>query len=210
MSYNDPGLAISVISVAVCLAACAVQLIVQQLRIRSLRRELDQARHDAHHDPLTGLANRRALWPALEASLRDPSQPTTAVVIDLDKFKDVNDAAGHAFGDQILTGVASSLADLPVTLAARLGGDEFALIMRGDPEQTGMIIRTVHQVITRTVPPAAGGEPFALTATIGWATAHVGESARAVLHRADLHNRHAKRHNLRTHPDNPGSATRYA
>ena len=89
----------------------------------------------AHHDPLTGLPNRLLFQSRLEQALREAGRghETLAVLLlDLDRFKDVNDSYGHLVGDQLLQHVAQCLSGrlrVADTLA-RLGGDEFALLMR--------------------------------------------------------------------------------
>jgi diguanylate cyclase (GGDEF)-like protein len=93
-----------------------------------------RARTQALHDPLTGLANRRKLNEALALALsaRKPAGASTGLIlIDLDRFKPINDLHGHAVGDAVLKEVAHRL--LAVTregeTVARLGGDEFALLL---------------------------------------------------------------------------------
>jgi diguanylate cyclase (GGDEF)-like protein len=86
-------------------------------------------------DPLTGALNRRGFTERFEAELshhvRHDGRPLGLIVIDLDHFKDVNDAHGHAAGDDVLCEVASALArDLrPSDVLGRLGGDEFAVLL---------------------------------------------------------------------------------
>ena len=90
--------------------------------------------HTALHDPLTGLANRskfhNRLIEALQRGKRD-GRGTGLVLLDLDHFKDVNDAYGHPFGDKLLLEVASRLRSnvREVDAIARLGGDEFAIVV---------------------------------------------------------------------------------
>ena len=98
-------------------------------------RLIDQLRHDALHDALTGLPNRvqlrRVLAEAVE-SVRLGNEPLAAVlVLDLDGFKDVNDTLGHAAGDRLLQHVARRLVEAVGERGhvARLGGDEFAVVM---------------------------------------------------------------------------------
>jgi diguanylate cyclase (GGDEF)-like protein len=99
-----------------------------------LRTEVRDKEHLAMHDPLTDLPNRRRFLQLLGASLAAPGSGVTAVMLmDLDRFKEVNDALGHDIGDALLRHVAerlrSHLADRGVI--ARLGGDEFAVHLSG-------------------------------------------------------------------------------
>ena len=95
-------------------------------RERELRLE-----HLAHHDALTGLANRNGFSKKLEAVIARGH--ATVFAIDLDRFKEVNDTFGHAVGDTLLQGVAVRLVGLlePSAIVARLGGDEFAILLPG-------------------------------------------------------------------------------
>jgi diguanylate cyclase (GGDEF)-like protein len=98
------------------------------------RKLLEEAiAHQAMHDALTRLPNRAMFYRELERALaraeREPCR-VAVILVDLDRFKDVNDTFGHAGGDQLLVEVANCLADCVRTedLVARLGGDEFAVI----------------------------------------------------------------------------------
>ncbi len=104
---------------------------VALLWARAHRRAVATA-HDATHDPLTGLANRRKFRSALdELALRRDDQPAALLFIDLDDFKNVNDQHGHAVGDALLAAVADRLQTVlrPDCVFARLGGDEFAVLL---------------------------------------------------------------------------------
>ncbi|WP_296281972.1 EAL domain-containing protein [Pseudoxanthomonas sp.] len=109
---------------------------VSDARLReaeSLARER-HLHHLAHHDPLTGLPNRRAFLAALK---KERSGPHAVAMIDLDNFKTINDSLGHTTGDQVLCIVAGCLRQVcrQGDLLARLGGDEFAMLLRGLPVQ---------------------------------------------------------------------------
>ncbi len=104
--------------------------------ISARKHEADRMRHLAEHDTLTGLANRNRLYEHLGARLAEAKARQTTVallLLDLDKFKQVNDTLGHAAGDQLLCAVARRLDALVENtgLVARLSGDEFAVVMSG-------------------------------------------------------------------------------
>jgi diguanylate cyclase (GGDEF)-like protein/PAS domain S-box-containing protein len=100
---------------------------------------LDELRHQALHDALTGLPNRLLLHDRIEQSLqalRRSATPFALLFLDLDGFKEINDTFGHYTGDVLLTSVGARLrAQLRSTdMIARLGGDEFAIVISGDVE----------------------------------------------------------------------------
>lgn len=98
------------------------------------KREREALEWKANHDALTGLANRAALIRQLERQLegRNTYQPSALLLMDLDRFKPVNDQYGHAAGDAVLKGIALTLVSCVRggDLVARLGGDEFAILLR--------------------------------------------------------------------------------
>jgi diguanylate cyclase len=106
---------------------------------RRLRRYAARQEHQARHDSLTGLPNRAWFKDRAERILADPrSEPGAIVLIDLNRFKEVNDTLGHHAGDALLIIVAQRLSESLRTddLVARLGGDEFGLVLTGLREAT--------------------------------------------------------------------------
>ncbi|HSP29218.1 MAG TPA: GGDEF domain-containing protein, partial [Ilumatobacteraceae bacterium] len=101
------------------------------LVFRSTRQAFERA-YEARHDPLTGLANRRAFAERLDMVVGGAGGSASAIVmlIDLDRFKEINDELGHDVGDAVLSAFARRLADsLPAAaVASRLAGDEFAVL----------------------------------------------------------------------------------
>ncbi len=151
------------------------------------RRDEAQIRFLAHHDVLTGLANRMQLRERIEAALT--AGQFALHCLDLDGFKAVNDTFGHPAGDRLLQQVADRLrrcarAD---TLVARLGGDEFALIQPGfaDPEDAEMLAECTTAALRE--PFQLGEHTVAIAASIGIAIAPAdGSDPDALLKAADL------------------------
>ena len=116
---------------ALLFGICALVLIGYQRRAE--RQSADRLR-DATHDPLTGLGNRTMLANRLQAVIRDSAatkDPFCLLLIDLDRFKEVNDTLGHHCGDELLIVVSRRLvgASRATDAVARLGGDEFAVVL---------------------------------------------------------------------------------
>ncbi|MBJ7355878.1 bifunctional diguanylate cyclase/phosphodiesterase, partial [Nocardioides sp.] len=137
------------------------------LQLISSLAELAESKIEARTDHLTGIANRRALSLAMVAA-RNRGVGAALVVVDLDRFQDVNDQYGHAVGDEVLRSVAVRLKELvPVGgVLGRLGGDEFAAILPAGQLADGRRFATeVLTAVARPVATSAG--PIYLDATVG-------------------------------------------
>lgn len=136
---------------------------------RAMQRELA---HSATHDDLTGLPNRAAFERALNgaiASARDDSRRHCLLYIDLDRFKPVNDNAGHAGGDALLKQVAQTIRGSCRShdVAARIGGDEFAVLLHDCPAEVGQrIAEKVVRAIAALVFTWAG-RTYRIGASVG-------------------------------------------
>jgi diguanylate cyclase (GGDEF)-like protein len=99
------------------------------LAIFNAGRQAVRSEHEAHHDPLTGLPNRTAFRESVTDTLEEEAGGACVMLMDLDRFKEVNDTLGHRYGDLLLQQVAARLrAEIgPEDHIARLGGDEFAI-----------------------------------------------------------------------------------
>jgi diguanylate cyclase len=149
------------------------------------RRALARLRHDAMHDEVTGLPNRRVALGHLDHVLHT-GRPVGVILLDLDRFKAVNDTYGHHAGDQVLAEVGRRLAALPppMVLAARMGGDEFLLVVHGDTDAVALVARAAFTAVTE--PIALGRHrPYTL-ASVGYATAEAGTNATQLVHNADM------------------------
>ncbi|GAA4914457.1 diguanylate cyclase (GGDEF)-like protein [Actinomycetospora succinea] len=170
-----------------------------------LRREHGQVTALALADPLTGLPNRRALDQHLEEVLAGTASAAVAM-IDVDRFKQINDTVSHARGDEVLRGVATALRSSlrAPDLVARYGGDEFVVVL---PEtavgDAAAALGRARSAVAGL--PAARGCP--VTLSVGVVAARSGEGPADVLARADAAMYAAKRAGgdaVRTH-DGPAT-----
>ena len=139
---------------------------------RAMQRQLS---HSANHDDLTGLPNRAAFDRALNAAIataRDGHRQHGLLYIDLDRFKPVNDTAGHAAGDALLKQVAQTIRGCCRShdIAARIGGDEFAVLLQ-DCSSSGA--KSMADRIVRAITALAfnwAGQNYRVGASIGLTT----------------------------------------
>lgn len=156
-----------------------------------IRQSYQQLARLANRDPLTGLGNR-ALFNQRLRDLLDKSVPTGALallVIDLDRFKAINDTMGHGAGDAVLIEIASRLAGLtgPTDTVVRLGGDEFAVIIEGQAAEARG--RAIGDGIVRLAgdPVVIDGRPVTVGASAGLALhPQHGETADDLFASADI------------------------
>ncbi|WP_330274501.1 bifunctional diguanylate cyclase/phosphodiesterase [Lentzea sp. NBC_00516] len=125
---------------------------------RKILRQAAKNEHEAHHDALTGLANRTLLARRMDLAVeqaRKKDEPLALLIVDLDRFKEVNDSLGHHTGDLLLRQVANRLswAVRDTDLVARLGGDEFAVLLPavGSAENAGMVAEKILQALAMPV-----------------------------------------------------------
>ncbi len=179
-------------------AAVALENGQLEQSLAELSRLKEQLRHQAHHDPLTGLANRTLFGQQVDERLLAPSTDSLPVVLflDLDDFKVVNDTLGHAAGDRLLVAVAERLRSCVAVddMAARLGGDEFAILLEDDTG-LGHALDVAHRIVDalRISFPIQGQE-ITIGASIGIAAARDGIGrADDLLRNADVAMYSAKR-----------------
>jgi diguanylate cyclase (GGDEF)-like protein/PAS domain S-box-containing protein len=160
------------------------------------KRQLDELEHLADRDTLTGISNRRAFVRAVETEIKrahatqggnNGSSGLFVAVIDVDKFKVINDLHGHAVGDAVLCGLAERLLENArrVDVVSRVGGDEFALCMPGivlrDAEE---IVKRLRRIM-RDAPVSTPAGPLLASVSIGIARHMAGETLTELFGRAD-------------------------
>ncbi|MFM5893573.1 MAG: putative bifunctional diguanylate cyclase/phosphodiesterase [Novosphingobium sp.] len=169
--------------------------------IAERRKAEELARELAEHDALTGCLNRRSIGAAANAlvgAAHGRGEQAAFIMLDLDRFKQVNDVNGHAAGDCLLGEAASRIRDiLPrQALLARLGGDEFAVVIPFPPNRGEEVERLTEKLIAAVAEPVFFGD-LELETTISAGISHsvLGETVdiQAQLHMADIAMYHAKR-----------------
>ena len=159
------------------------------VRIGQLSAQRDRAvqalKHEATHDPLTGLVNRKEFVHQLDAMLA-ASQRSVIMFCDLDRFKAVNDRFGHAQGDQVLVEIARRLRGAVPSddVVGRFGGDEFVVLSpHTSDEDVQRTCRRIVDVLSR--PLVIAGEQVTVGVTIGTTIATDGVDPEALIARAD-------------------------
>ncbi len=179
---------IAVVSLMILGIGISTHLVDANARARAQ----EQLRHLALHDTLTGLANRRHFNEALQArcvQLADGGPAFTLLMIDLDRFKPVNELLGHPVGDKVLQKVACRLrrAVRADDLVARIGGDEFAVIAGdvGEGEELDDLAERIVELLAR--PFLVDGRSAELGASVGIALAPAdGRDVESLTGHADL------------------------
>jgi len=165
------------------------RLVRSRREIERLREELDRAHDEANNDPLTGLLNRQGLDRAF-AALPPAAPPASLLMIDLDRFKRVNNNCGHLVGDEVLKHIARTLrAGIKGgDIAARFGGEEFVVVLPETPLGGAVTLaenlraKIHHTRLMRREDKRPIGE---VTVSIGVALRRSDEDLEALIGRAD-------------------------
>ena len=168
-------------------------LMVDASRKKAFRR-LQDANGVIHQlairDPLTGIFNRRYIWERMQDEEQGAQANTDTFhicLIDLDRFKQINDTLGHAAGDLVLQAVAKAIQGevRDNDCFGRYGGEEFILILKsGDQFSPGAVAERIRQRVA-ALPPDELGAPTQVTVSIGIAQFRFGESFSETISRAD-------------------------
>jgi len=154
--------------------------------------------HLATQDPLTGLLNRRGLDEAMRVSLARAQRqdlPTSAITVDIDHFKNVNDSFGHDTGDQVLRELAAILERMcrASDVVARIGGEEFVVIL---PDTELTAARSIAERICQTIgqqPLRINQQSIPVTVSLGLASAHGDVNLESLCNQSDSAMHLAKR-----------------
>jgi diguanylate cyclase (GGDEF)-like protein/PAS domain S-box-containing protein len=164
-------------------------VIASLVNITERKRTEEQLAHLATHDPLTGLPNRRLFEEALRRAMARANRgvPSALLLFDVDHFKAVNDALGHAGGDEVLVQVTKVVQKQLRTedILARLGGDEFAVLLEGVDLAHAMVAAERIREAASSGPAAPDGSPAQPTLSIGVAPISAGMATEALFKRAD-------------------------
>jgi diguanylate cyclase (GGDEF)-like protein len=191
--YGSPhfGVVAAIVQLWVWFLVAAIMVVLIE-RLHQRRVDLsiaeESARHQARIDELTGLLNRRAFEEALADAAPDDKRRgrrLTLLLLDVDRFKLINDRYGHLAGDACLRAVGDALRGSvrEVDRCFRWGGDEFAvLLLDSSDEETAAVAARVSDRVTATAPLPDGTAP---TLGRGWATLAPGMTTEQLLSAAD-------------------------
>jgi diguanylate cyclase (GGDEF)-like protein len=159
-------------------------LVAGSLEAARLRRMAAREKWNATHDRLSGLLNRSGLLDVLKIRTKFPIGARSLHLLDLDGFKQVNDAWGHAVGDELIMLVSKRLLAIcpQGATVARLGGDEFAILHHRDEA----LAFSEHVIAEMAKPFDIGGRTIEIGASIGFAFAERGVEPLELLRRADM------------------------
>jgi diguanylate cyclase len=164
---------------------------IRQLKAETeqYRRRTEEAERIALVDPLTGVLNRRGLDNAL-ARLMAAGTPFFVTMLDLDRFKGINDTFGHAAGDDLLRQLSAELSTQfpPPRVVARMGGDEFIVLVPGIVSETERVAAKIESRVLRKyrVPDRCGGKvELSVEGSLGSASWNRRETAAELLARVD-------------------------
>ncbi|WP_260294010.1 GGDEF domain-containing protein [Sedimenticola hydrogenitrophicus] len=178
--------------------------------LNALRRELEELAELVLTDPLTRLFNYRHFSQALEQERERThrnGQPTALIMLDLDRFKEVNDVWGHEVGNQVLRHVAEQMLTLlrKIDIPCRYGGEEFALILPGTPLPRAINAAERLRAAIEASPVMVEGKPLFVTASMGVSVFQRNShfSAEAFVKQVDclLYEAKARGRNRVAHPD---------
>ena len=176
-------------STLMCLQVQGIRRYLRQQK-KQLQDALQQIRHLAMRDHLTGLINRRQMSELMALELRRcqrSGRPLLLAQLDIDHFKSINDTHGHAVGDLVLQAFANTtLAHLRSSdVLARWGGEEFVLLLCDtEPDAATELLERVRNAVAAQSMPC-GADTICITVSIGWTQHQDGESLEATLERAD-------------------------
>ncbi|WP_433795151.1 putative bifunctional diguanylate cyclase/phosphodiesterase [Actinoplanes sp. CA-252034] len=161
--------------------------------VTAVRDHEAELRYQVRHDSLTGLLSRKAFEQDLTEMLEVSTEPVSVIYLDVDRFKSINDGAGHTTGDDVLRALAVRLNHvIPAgALLARLGGDEFIVALTG-PAGSGVAVAD-RILAALTEPLVVGGHELPVACSIGVTTASGGVSTDDVVLAADTAMYAAKR-----------------
>ena len=170
----------------------ASRRIVRQAAELSSRAE--ESARAAATDQVTGLPNRAGFVSAITELLESGTEDLSVVMMDLDRFREVNDTLGHDAGDLLLKEIGQRLtsADLEAAGIARLGADAFGLVVPGSAERATAVAGDLSRLFER--PIRVGGLPIQVIPNVGIATRRAGEDAGSLVRQADIAMHAAKAH----------------
>ena len=172
-------------------AACMLALLIAVFVSRQVTRQAGALEHQALHDELTHLPNRTLFQDRLQEAIKNAQRKHVSfaiILLDLDRFKEVNDTLGHDAGDLLLVEVGRRLKETvrSIDTVARLGGDEYVILLNDlSEQQVGRVAEKIHQVLEH--PFVLAGKDISISASLGIANFPLhGSDAVTLTRHADM------------------------
>lgn len=167
---------------------CRQQLYARLRVVARLHNAQNRLVQLAETDTLTGVLNRGALFEKLNAWLADPekTQSLSAIMLDIDHFKRINDTYGHQLGDDVIRATAAEAAKIGGGVVGRLGGEEFVLILPGPTEEQAVSMADDLRQRCAELVFNTENDPFQMTCSCGVSRRVEGDTADTLLRRADI------------------------
>ena len=168
--YTEPYDERALVSLRIAVALVSMAPIMLASAMQSRNDLLARLRHEATHDSLTGLLNRSAFRDAASQAVVSGGKPLAIMMVDIDRFKSINDNYGHAGGDEVLTAFAERVRSClrREDMFARMGGEEFAVLIESCAQEEAIEVANRILAAIRTAPVVLSCDREAsLTASIG-------------------------------------------
>lgn len=181
--------------------ACLLALLIAVFVCRQVTRQAEALEHQAMHDELTHLPNRTLFQDRLQEAIKNAYRKNVSfaiILLDLDRFKEVNDTLGHDAGDQLLVEVGRRLKETvrSIDTVARLGGDEYVILLDDlSEQQVDRVAEKIHQVLAH--PFALAGKNVSIRASLGIANFPIHGSDAVMLTRHADRAMYAAKHERR-------------
>ena len=166
----------------------SIELLARVKTHLKLSQTINELNHLASHDVMTNIYNRRKFFELGENLCKKQDDNTYVVMVDIDKFKNVNDTYGHPFGDVVIKLLASTVSENlpPELIFGRIGGEEFAIIgLMDSSNKVSQIIENIRKIVESLEPKTEDGQIVKFTISSGIAVIKENDTLDSILKSSD-------------------------